>query len=506
MTWTLAEDSTAKALRLVWLLAACCLLLVLVAAPAQRASAAAHAADDFNRADGGLGRSWTSIRDGGLSISSHAVTGHNGLAGDIWTAGTFTRDQYSQIEVSSKRLTAGQWIGAAVRVQNGGRDAYVGVYFSNGGRPELQLFKRSAGSWSQLGTYRSGPLPAGTQLKLLAVGSTIVFLENGLLRLSTADSSISGGAPGIMIYGTGAAGDWSGGDLSGAAGFQVYPSGTDVQGVRSYQVFSADNGPSPQVMRVLAPAHPADGVPHNFLYVLPVQPGLSKAFNDGLDTLRRLDAQDRYNLTIIEPTFGIDPWYANNPGNGNVQYESFMTRVVVPWAVKSLATTGREQNWLLGFSKSGLGAQDLILKHPGIFALAASWDFPAGMSSYDQLGADPAASYGTDANFQANYRLTPAFLNARKEPFLRQRRIWIGGNRSFPADMSYYATLLTKDHVLYTGESRSMGHQWDTGWVPIALAALQRDSIAFRPEDMNPLPEARVPSRNYPMSIRWLYK
>jgi len=51
-----------------------------------------------------------------------------------------------------------------------------------------------------------------------------------------------------------------------------------------------------------------------------------------------------------------------------------------------------------------------------------------------------------------------------------------------------------------------MGHQWDTGWVPIALAALQRDSIAFRPEDMNPLPEARVPSRNYPMSIRWLYK
>ena len=70
----------------------------------------------------------------------------------------------------------------------------------------------------------------------------------------------------------------------------------------------------------------------------------------------------------------------------NVRYETFMTREVVPWVEKNLATTGHEQNWLIGFSKSGLGGQDLILKHPGIFALAASWDFPADMSSYDELG------------------------------------------------------------------------------------------------------------------------
>jgi hypothetical protein len=255
-------------------------------------------------------------------------------------------------------------------------------------------------------------------------------------------------------------------------------------------------------MRVLAPTHPDRGMPHNFLYVLPVQLGLGKEFNDGLDTLRRLDAQDRYNLTIIEPTFGIDPWYANNPGNRNVQYETFMTKVVVPWVEKNLATTGHEQNWLLGFSKSGLGGQDLILKHPGIFALAASWDFPADMSSYDQLGPDPAASYGTDANFQANYRLTPAFVNAHKGPFLRQQRIWIGGSRSFPAGMAYYAALLTKEHILYTRNSRSLGHQWDTGWVPLALAALRHYSISFRPEDTNPPSAVRVPFRSYPVSIR----
>ncbi len=47
--------------------------------------------------------------------------------------------------------------------------------------------------------------------------------------------------------------------------------------------------------------------------MLPVEPGLGNQFGDGLETLRSLNAQNKYNLTIIEPSFGIDPWYADNP-------------------------------------------------------------------------------------------------------------------------------------------------------------------------------------------------
>lgn len=475
-----------KALWLLGLLAVCCLLVLLFVLPKKAsvstpAAVPTHAADDFNRSAGRLGADWTAIRDGGLSITSHAVTGTSGLAGDIWTAGTFTSDQYSQIEVTATQLTGIQWIGAAVRAQDGGRNAYVGIYDWNGGRPELILFARSGNSWTSLGGYRCGPLAAGTRLKLMAVGSMVVFLENGVPRLSISDGSLSGGAPGIMTYGTGTASNWSGGHVPGTASFQVHYASTDAQGVKSYQVISPDNGPGPQVMRVLTPTHPTAGVPHNFLYVLPVQPALGNTFSDGLETLRRLDAEDRYNLTIIEPTFAADPWYANNPKNANVKYETFLTNEVVPWVAKNLATTGHEQNWLIGFSKSGLGGQDLILKHPNIFALAASWDFPADMSSYDELGGDPASAYGTDANFQANYRLTAAFVNAHKGPFLRERRIWIGGSRSFPTDMSDYAKLLSKEGILYTREApRFMYHSWDTGWVPDALAALRQDSINFK--------------------------
>ena len=66
-----------------------------------------------------------------------------------------------------------------------------------------------------------------------------------------------------------------------------------------------------------------------------------------------------------------------------------MTQELEPWIKQNLATTGHEQTWLIGFSKSGIATQDLILKHPDLFSLAASWDFPADMSSYDQYGAAP---------------------------------------------------------------------------------------------------------------------
>jgi hypothetical protein len=479
MTRTLAKALTPKNLWPFRAIMALCLLPVMLLVLPHEAFAAAHASDDFNQANGSLGTDWARIHGGGLSVSSHAVRGGSGLAGDVWTAGTFTSNQYSQIEVTSKQLVAGQWIGAAVRVQHHGLDAYVGIYSWADGSPQLMLFKRSRGNWAQLGSgYASGPLAAGTQLKVMAVGSTISLLENGVQRLWAFDSSFSGGAPGIMTYGTGTTDNWSGGDLAGPGGLQVNYMRTDANGVKWYQTVSADNAPGPQALRVLTPTHPAPGVPHNFLYVLPVQAMLGNKYKDGLAALSKLDAQNRYNLTIIAPSFAIDPWYADNPTNPDVQYEDFMTKELVPWVQQHLSVTGHEQNWLLGFSKSGLGAEDLILKHPGIFAVAAAWDFPAGMSSYDQYGSDPAASYGTQANFQANYRLTPAFVHAHRGQFQTRTRIWIGGNREFPAYMSNYASLLTKEGILYTRQApQSMAHSWTSGWVPIALAALRHDSM-----------------------------
>ena len=329
-------------------------------------------------------------------------------------------------------------------MQASGQSVYVGFYYcANNGTPEVMLFLRNAGTWTQLGAYHSGALSAGTQLSLVAVGNTISFQINGVQVIGVSDGTLTGGVPGILASGTATAGAWSG----GSAGFQVSYASTDSSGVKSYSVLSDNNGDGPQTLRVLTPTNPAAGVAHNFLIVLPVEAGLGTTFGDGLATLESLDAQDQYNLTIIEPTFAHPPWYANNPNDPEMQYETFMTQELVPWIKQNLATTGQEQTWLIGFSKSGLGAQDLILKHPDLFTLAASWDFPADMASYNSLGADAAANYGTDANYQANYRLTQAFVDARKAPFLTSNRIWIGGYALYQTDVSDYDTLLTSEGI-----------------------------------------------------------
>jgi hypothetical protein len=455
-----------------------------VAVSCTATSSATSASDNFARADGSLGPNWTDISDGGLAISSGAVIGKVGsVTGDAWTANSFGGDQFSQVAVTSTQLTGGQWIGPAVRVQNSGQNAYLGMYNWNSGSPQLILFKRSGGGWAQISAAVSiSPLAAGTQLQLTAVGSAISLFENGIEVVSATDSSITGGAPGIMAYGNGQAGSWSGGNAAPPPRFQATYMSTDANGIQSYQVLSSDNGYGPQELRILKPTNPAPGVAHNFLFVLPVELGLGTTYGDGLQTLLGLNAQNQYNLTIIEPTFGTNPWYADNPSDANVQYETYMTQDLVPWVEKNLATTGTEQNWLIGFSKSGYGGQDLILKHPDMFSLAASWDFPADMSSYAGFGADSEAGYGTDANFQANYRLTTAFVDAHKAPFLNQNRIWIGGYADYQADDTDYDALLTSEGIAHTTETpTSMAHRWDSGWVPIAMAALYQDSLNLSP-------------------------
>jgi S-formylglutathione hydrolase FrmB len=301
------------------------------------------------------------------------------------------------------------------------------------------------------------------------------------VRIAVTDTTLTSGAPAVMAFDSAKADNWGGGNETSSTSFsfQAQYDHSDANGVAYYNFTSVDNSGA-SVMRVLAPTNPAPGVPHSFLFVLPVEAGTQTVYGDGLETLRSLDAQDQYNLTIIEPSFGIEPWYADNPGDAGVQYETFMTNDLLPWVEQNLALTGHEQTWLLGFSKSGIGGEDLILKHPDLFTLDASWDFPADMSTYSQYGASSANDYGTDANFQANYRLTSSFVAAHKAPFTAANRLWIGGYQSFAQDVSDYDTLLSSQGVLHSTEiPQLMAHRWDSGWVPIALAALRQESAAL---------------------------
>jgi len=307
----------------------------------------------------------------------------------------------------------------------------------------------------------------------------VSVLENGSQVISVTNTALTGGAPGIVAFGTTQADNWTGGSSAAPAPSPSPTTTTTTGTISSYSLTSPDNGPGAQVVRVLQPTSPAQGVAHNFLIVLPVEPGTGTSFGDPVTTLQAVDAQDQYNLTIVEPTFALDPWYADNPNDPNTQYDTFVTKDLVPWIRQNFGSTGNEKIWLMGFSKSGLGAQDLILRHPDVFSLAASWDFPADMASYSDF-SDSAACYGTDANFQANYRLTSAFVAAHASPFLSSNRIWIGGYSIYPTGVSDYDSLLTSAGIRHSTENpaQDMAHRWDSGWVPIALAALYQDSTS----------------------------
>ena len=498
-------------------------------------SSATSASDNFQRANGSLGSNWTATADGGLTISTDVAVGAAGNSGDMWTASSFTSDQYAQVTLTSTQLTGTQWVGPMVRAQGtGGQSGYVAIYFWNNGAPEVMLFLRSSGNWSQLGSaYSVSALPAGTVLGLAVAGAALTVTVNGTTDIAATNTALAGGAPGLMTNGAAAAAAWAGGSgaLPGSGGgttgttysvggtvsgltaavtltdngadtlnvaangsftfattmasgatysvaVAANPSGqsctvangsgtvasanvtsvtvscaatttlgsmtasyasTDSNGIATYNVTSPIvNDGATEPLRVLTPTAPAVGVAHNFLIALPVEVGEGTTYGDGISYLKSLNAQNDYNVTIIEPSFSIDPWYADSATDPAMQMETFMTSQLVPWIKANLAVTGTEQVWLLGFSKSGLGAQDLLLKHPSVYTLAATWDFPADMTSYNQLGTSPQTAYGTNANYLNNYALTQAFVNAHAAPFTVYNRIWIGSYYYFEYGVNSY--------------------------------------------------------------------
>ena len=270
------------------------------------------------------------------------------------------------------------------------------------------------------------------------------------------------------------------GGLSGLAELIVTNAQVDGNGVLWYSAWSGYNGPDSTVLRVVSPEVFQPGVPHRFIYVLPVIAGvdLDNKFGDGLEEFRRLNIHNVYNAHLIAPSFHGEPWYADSDQNAEQRYESFMTEDLVPWVRGSLGVTGEEEHWLVGFSKSAFGALTLLFRNPDVFTAAAAWDFPADQP--DAYGWMMIDNYGSDANFQVNYRLTSDWLQALKEPFQGRTRLWLSSDYvSFDGFATYRDQVLSLANRLSgNGIAFQMDgganrlHVWGSGWIPEAVGAL----------------------------------
>jgi len=263
----------------------------------------------------------------------------------------------------------------------------------------------------------------------------------------------------------------------------VGPPTTDLNGVKYYSAVSDYLGNQPVILRTLAPTNPAPGMPHRFLYLLPVEPGLTNQnsqFGDGLEEARTLDLQDRYNATLVAPSFNIMPWYADHPTDTSRRLESFMVKDFVPWVDQMAAPGETPERWLVGFSKSGFGGLGLIFRHPDVFSDIAAWDTPAQLSDVNTysgtlpiLYTGMVDNYGTQANFDT-YRIPPLVAN-QNAPFTASNRIWISGDGVyFTPDMQTLDQQMTAAGVVHTfvGGAATRAHNWSSGWLAGAVQSL----------------------------------
>lgn len=261
-------------------------------------------------------------------------------------------------------------------------------------------------------------------------------------------------------------------------------------GVDTYNVTSPWNNPAgsgggTQQMRVLNPTAAANpNYPHAFAIMLPVDRNQDTTFGDSIGTAQAVNANDTWNLTLIQPGYAgplggsVGPWFGDNPLDQTISQEKF-TLLVAAWIRKNLATTGREKTYLIGFSRSGLAGQFLLFRHPDLFAAVASWDFPGMMSDYDGtdpfgfVGGSSDVIYGTSASFQRNYRLDTHLAGYAATGQYGSGRIWIGQGPHFADTPAYHAALNTVGipHT-YTFSNTAVSHAWGPEWVSAALASM----------------------------------
>jgi hypothetical protein len=249
----------------------------------------------------------------------------------------------------------------------------------------------------------------------------------------------------------------------------------DAHGVKSFLVTSVFLGSKPTTVRVLEPSSRVPAKPRRSLYVLPVEAGvtgLSSAYSDGLEELRLLDVHNRYNVTLIAPSFEIEPWYGDHPSKIERRLESFIVRDLVPFGDSfAMPKDMPQQRWVIGFSKSGTGALSLILRHQNVFSAVAAWDGPTQFTNMSRFRG-MLENFGTEANFH-RYEI-PALVKANAQAFRARNRIWISGdNSAWVSHMVRLSDQMTRAGVRHTFvQSGPRRHHWASGWLEGAVAWL----------------------------------
>lgn len=231
-------------------------------------------------------------------------------------------------------------------------------------------------------------------------------------------------------------------------------------------------------IRVLEPDDPASIAAPRILFMLPATPELSHRSGDGLDQLLLHDLHNRHGLIGVAPTFADWPWMTDLPDRPMFQQVLYFIEDVVGF-VDTLYPGA--QRLLVGYSKGGSAALQLLLRYPELFKAAAAFDSPVMKEQPDQW---EMPYFWPNPHHFRDFAL-PHLLRTRGRDLGDEARIALYGYGNFGKNAPEWTfDHLTAAHELmdelgiphvYENDTQR-AHRWDSGWLPGAVAALDRMS------------------------------
>lgn len=201
----------------------------------------------------------------------------------------------------------------------------------------------------------------------------------------------------------------------------------------------------------------------NLIFILPVEALKEKyKYGSGLDECKKLIDSNKIskNIIFIQPDYSQVPWYGNYDNNSNRGQMQYTVDLINAFQQKYNHKVTRV--YLLGFSKSGFGSMNLIIKYPELIEGIMIWDAPLSTTWNEKWGM--LCSFGTEENFIKNYFLMRD--NGIDFKVLKNKLLIIGGFDLFKIQTEDFLKRLDDNGVKYIWNSRmKFKHEWNKDWI-----------------------------------------
>jgi hypothetical protein len=183
--------------------------------------------DNATRANGAIGSNWT-VEQNGLNIASNQIQGTStGANSAFWTASTFSNSQFAQATITALNGTT-DFPGVSVLASGTGSNSTYYACLEDSTNIYIQRVVNAAATNL---TSAASTGAVGDLLRLeVAPGGALTCYKNGTVALTSTDTQITSGAPGISLTGSVATlKNWSGGNLHPLAHLDVEQDWTKTQ-------------------------------------------------------------------------------------------------------------------------------------------------------------------------------------------------------------------------------------------------------------------------------------